>query len=56
MADEKLVCECAPDYKAEYYRLINEVMRLKNENAELKGTLIGLCKSVFMKEGAVNAE
>lgn len=46
---EKSNCceECRPDFQREYYRLIEEVKKLKNENYELKNTLLGICKTLF---------
>lgn len=36
-----------PNYQEEYYRLTSEVKFLKNENLELKETILGMCKKMF---------
>lgn len=38
---------CSPNYEEEYYRLNEEVNKLKQENFELKETILGMCKSYF---------
>lgn len=45
----KVACEngVMPNYQEEYYRLISEVKFLKNENLELKETILGMCKKMF---------
>lgn len=55
MLDNKAEYECRIiNYEKEYYRLNELVKRLENENAELKETIVGLCKSAFVKRGADN--
>lgn len=43
-------CDCVPDYESEYYRLGKEVGQLREENAILRDTLIGMCKHLFRKD------
>lgn len=50
----KAVAECRPDYEREYYRLIDVVKHLENENVELRETILGMCKSIFSKGSADN--
>ncbi len=47
MKIDKCECGCHPDFEREYYRLIEEVKKLENENYELKNTLIGMCKTLY---------
>ena len=37
----------APNYEKEYDRLIEENRKFKTENAELKETILGMCKSLY---------
>lgn len=37
----------APNYEKEYDRLMEENRKLKTENAELKETILGMCKSLY---------
>lgn len=39
------------DFEAEYYRAVETIKKLENENAELKNTLLGMCKSLFCHKG-----
>lgn len=55
MMDRECKTECRPDYEAEYYRLIEEVKRLNNENCELRETTLGMCKTLFLEERENNA-
>ncbi len=48
--DEKCSCDCHPDFERKYYRLIEEVKKLENENCELRETILGMCKTLFNKE------
>ena len=43
-------CDCVLDYESEYYRLRKEVGQLREENAILRDTLIGMCKHLFRKD------
>lgn len=45
--DGKCSCDCHPDFEREYYRLIEEVKKLENENCELRETILGMCKTLF---------
>ena len=47
MSGETCKCDCHPNYESEYYRLIEEVKRLENENCELRETILGMCKALF---------
>ncbi|MCI7527299.1 MAG: hypothetical protein MSA65_03255 [Mollicutes bacterium] len=47
MAKEVCEKEAMPDFQEEYYRLTSEVKILKNENLELKETILGMCKKMF---------
>lgn len=51
MPESKATNDFRPDYEKEYYKLIELVKHLENENAELKETIIGFCKSAFIKKG-----
>lgn len=56
----KVECDCQPDYKAEYNRLMNENQHLKKEIEELHMTVIEMCKTIYisrftrLKRGADN--
>lgn len=39
------------DYEAEYYRQVEIIKALTNENEHLRYTIIGMCKSLFAKVG-----
>ena len=39
--------DCVLDYESEYYRLRKEVSQLREENAILRDTLIGMCKHMM---------
>lgn len=41
---------CQPNYEEEYYRNIEKIVKLERENAELKDTIIAMCKT-FCKGG-----
>ena len=46
---DKEACENEnmPNFQEEYYRLTSEIKFLKNENLELKETILGMCKKMF---------
>lgn len=46
-----VVGDCQPNYEEEYYRNIEKIVKLERENAELKNTIIAMCKT-FCKGGA----
>ena len=43
----KSCCDAQPDYKKEYYRHIEIIKKLETENAELKNTILNMCKWLF---------
>jgi hypothetical protein len=47
----EIVGVCEPDYEREFYRLIKENAQLKEENDELRKTIIEMCKNLFVKGG-----
>lgn len=47
MAKEACEKEAMPNFEEEYYRLTSEAKILKNENLELKETIVGMCKKMF---------
>lgn len=47
MTKEACKKEAMPNFEEEYYRLTSEVKILKNENLELKETILGMCKKMF---------
>ena len=49
MAKEACKKEVMPNFEEEYYRLISEVKILRNKNLELKETILGMCKKMFME-------
>lgn len=51
MSDNKPVCESSPDYKKGYFRLLEQVQSLENENARLRDTILGMCKWLFAERG-----
>jgi hypothetical protein len=52
---DNCVKEATPDYEREYYIHIQEIKFLKEENEELRKTIIGLCKWLFVERGEANA-
>ena len=42
---------CQPDYKNEYYRHIEIIKKLKDENAMLQRTVLGMCRCLFAERG-----
>lgn len=47
--NERCVCEARPDYESEYYRQVELIKKLYCENKELRDTIIGMCKTLFLK-------
>jgi hypothetical protein len=52
MRDKTECCETvSPDYQSEYYRQQELIKKLYSENQELRDTIMGMCKTLFMKGG-----
>ena len=55
MTDEDKKCEpvgiCCPDYENEYYRHIEIIKKLKDENETMQKTILGMCKCLFAERG-----
>lgn len=49
---ERCVEEARPNYESEYYRQQVLIKKLYSENKELRDTIIGMCKTLFVKGGA----
>ena len=49
--DNCCVCESRPNYESEYYRQQELIKELYSENKELRDTIIGMCKTLFLKGG-----
>lgn len=56
MATDKteLTVDVSPDYEAEWNRQRVEIMKLKDENKKLRNTIVGMCKALYAKEGAIH--
>ena len=44
-------CTISVDYKAEWYRQRETIMKLESENKRLRDTIIGMCKALYEKGG-----
>lgn len=47
MQKNETVGICQPDYENEYYRHIEIIKKLEDENARLQKTILGMCKYFF---------
>ncbi len=52
MSECKNIGTISVDYETEWFRQREEIMKLTSENKRLRDTIIGMCKSLYEKEGA----
>ena len=50
MTNNETKGECRPDYEREYYRHIEIIKKLTDENETLQRTILGMCRHLFVEK------
>lgn len=51
MQNEITKYETQPNYESEYYKHIELIKKLEDENTKLRETIIGMCNALFLERG-----